>query len=255
MQAFGYSGVSLRLTDMICMAILSLMNLSVHLVLEDIQKVFEVQKQINEFVNLMISLIQRPMKSSIATSMVPGQKLALREPSSSSSVTVFTLVSSSQAVAEKLIASEMLMQLVQCKPLVILISKRQSVDPIPCHLEFYILQLVTCVLISLGSASGLATWEVNPKSPTIRSFSLINTQQEMIMACTCLVMLTSSIGNQELLLITRILRKDLPAVGTQEIMLSTDFNAIDIGILVMRGSQVWMNIILLETELEQKNVP
>ncbi|KNZ55819.1 hypothetical protein VP01_2574g2 [Puccinia sorghi] len=39
------------------MEILSLMNLSVNLVLEDIQKLFEVQKQIDKFVSLMISLI------------------------------------------------------------------------------------------------------------------------------------------------------------------------------------------------------
>ncbi|KNZ46369.1 hypothetical protein VP01_7323g1 [Puccinia sorghi] len=107
------------------MEILSLMNLSVHLVLEDIQKVFKVQKQIDEFVNLMLGsfrllwrslqyLTQPPMLSYIATSMAPGQILALREPSSSSSVTVFTWVALSQAVAEKLIASELLVRLGQC---------------------------------------------------------------------------------------------------------------------------------------------
>ncbi|KNZ57984.1 hypothetical protein VP01_2021g3, partial [Puccinia sorghi] len=146
------------------------------------------------------------------------------------------------------------------------------------------LQLVTCVLISLGSASGLATCEVNPKSPTIRVGSGNQTDM-MIMACSFLVgMLTYRIGNQELLLITRILQKALLAVGTQEIVgynklnnfssqevsdclippisfqvLSTDFNAINTGILVVAnivcGSQVWMNKILLATEIEWKNVP
>ncbi|KAH9469584.1 hypothetical protein Pst134EA_006877 [Puccinia striiformis f. sp. tritici] len=72
------------------------------------------------------------------------------------------------------------------------------------------LQLVTCVLISLGSESGLATQEAS---------SFINAQRETLMTCIRSAgMLTSSIGIQESLLITSILQIALPAVGDQEIV-------------------------------------
>ncbi|POW18561.1 hypothetical protein PSHT_05645, partial [Puccinia striiformis] len=169
-------------------------------------------------------------------------------------------VASSQAGAEKLIDAKLLVRLGQCN---YLSSSPQSLSPhqefdmfIPSASERYhqlllpALQLVTCVLISLGSESGLATREAS---------SFINAQREMLMTCIRSAgMLTSSIGIQELLLITSILRIALPAVGDQEIVASsTDFGAIHTGILaianVVCGSQAWMNNILPATELEREN--
>ncbi|KAI9616677.1 hypothetical protein KEM48_005093 [Puccinia striiformis f. sp. tritici PST-130] len=168
-------------------------------------------------------------------------------------------VASSQAGAEKLIDAKLLVRLGQCN---YLSSSPQSLSPhqefdmfIPSASERYhqlllpALQLVTCVLISLGSESGLATREAS---------SFINAQREMLMTCIRSAgMLTSSIGIQELLLITSILRIALPAVGDQEIASSTDFGAIHTGILaianVVCGSQAWMNNILPATELEREN--
>jgi len=169
-------------------------------------------------------------------------------------------VASSQAGAEKLIDAKLLVRLGQCN---YLSSSPQSLSPnqefdmfIPSASERYhqlllpALQLVACVLISLGSESGLATRE---------ALSFIDAQREMIMTCIRSAgMLTSSIGIQELLLITSILRIALPAVGDQEIASSTDFGAIHTGILavanIVCGSQVWMNNILPATELERENV-
>ncbi|KAA1100620.1 hypothetical protein PGTUg99_029313 [Puccinia graminis f. sp. tritici] len=169
-------------------------------------------------------------------------------------------VASSQAGAEKLIDAKLLVRLGQCN---YLSSSPQSLSPheefdmfIPSASERYhqlllpSLQLVACVLISLGSESGLATRE---------ALSFINAQREMIMTCIrSASMLTSSIGIQELLLITSILRIALPAVGDQEIASSTDFGALHTGILaianVVCGSQAWMNNIIPATELERENV-
>ncbi|PLW19220.1 hypothetical protein PCANC_09997 [Puccinia coronata f. sp. avenae] len=169
-------------------------------------------------------------------------------------------VASSQAGAEKLIDAKLLMRLGQCN---YLSSSPQSISPhqdfdqfMPSSSERYhqlllpALQLVTCLLISLGSESGLATRE---------ALSFINSQREMIMACIRSAgTLSSSVGLQELILICSILRIALPSVGDQEIASSTDFGAIHTGILaianVVCGSQVWMNQVLPATELERENV-
>ncbi|KAI9604943.1 hypothetical protein H4Q26_002913 [Puccinia striiformis f. sp. tritici PST-130] len=125
-----------------------------------------------------------------------------------------------QAGAEKLIDAKLLVRLGQCN---YLSSSPQSLSPhqefdmfIPSASERYHqlllppLQLVTCVLISLGSESGLATQEAS---------SFINAQRETLMTCIRSAgMLTSSIGIQESLLITSILQIALPAVGDQEIV-------------------------------------
>ncbi|KAI7953569.1 hypothetical protein MJO28_006116 [Puccinia striiformis f. sp. tritici] len=124
------------------------------------------------------------------------------------------------AGAEKLIDAKLLVRLGQCN---YLSSSPQSLSPhqefdmfIPSASERYHqlllppLQLVTCVLISLGSESGLATQEAS---------SFINAQRETLMTCIRSAgMLTSSIGIQESLLITSILQIALPAVGDQEIV-------------------------------------
>ncbi|KAI9624113.1 hypothetical protein H4Q26_016976 [Puccinia striiformis f. sp. tritici PST-130] len=125
-----------------------------------------------------------------------------------------------QAGAEKLIDAKLLVRLGQCN---YLSSSPQRLSPhqefdmfIPSAWERYHqlllppLQLVTCVLISLGSESGLATQEAS---------SFINAQRETLMTCIRSAgMLTSSIGIQESLLITSILQIALPAVGDQEIV-------------------------------------
>ncbi|OAV96557.1 hypothetical protein PTTG_01001 [Puccinia triticina 1-1 BBBD Race 1] len=169
-------------------------------------------------------------------------------------------VASSQAGAEKLIDAQLLVRLGQCNYLSgspQSLSLHQEFDMfIPSASERYhqlllpALQLVAGVLISLGSESGLATRE---------ALNFINAQREMIMTCIRSAgMLTSSVGIQELLLITTILRIALPAVGDQEIASSTDFGALHTGILaianVVCGSQAWMNNILPASELERENV-
>lgn len=169
-------------------------------------------------------------------------------------------VASSQAGAEKLIDAKLLVRLGQCNYL------SHSPQSLSSHPEFDVfipsaseryhqlllpaLQLVTCVLINLGSESGQATRE---------ALNFINTQREMIMTCIRAgEMLTSTTGIQELLLITNLLRMALPVVSDQEIASSTDFGAIHTGILaianVVCGSQAWLTNILPATETERENV-
>ncbi|KAH9442624.1 hypothetical protein Pst134EA_031739 [Puccinia striiformis f. sp. tritici] len=152
-------------------------------------------------------------------------------------------VASSQAGAEKLIDAKLLVRLGQCN---YLSSSPQSLSPhqefdmfIPSASERYHqlllppLQLVTCVLISLGSESGLATQEAS---------SFINAQRETLMTCIRSAgMLTSSIGIQESLLITSILQIALPAVGDQEIASSICLNH--------HSSLVILDFIFLDTML------
>ncbi|POV98017.1 hypothetical protein PSTT_14710, partial [Puccinia striiformis] len=163
-----------------------------------------------------------------------GDLLAVLEPDPES-------LNAFQAGAEKLIDAKLLVRLGQCN---YLSSSPQSLSPhqefdmfIPSASERYhqlllpALQLVTCVLISLGSESGLATREAS---------SFINAQREMLMTCIRSAgMLTSSIGIQELLLITSILRIALPPLVelhdnlAKEWSPSTDFGAIHTGILAI----------------------
>ncbi|KAH9467708.1 hypothetical protein Pst134EA_011340 [Puccinia striiformis f. sp. tritici] len=147
------------------------------------------------------------------------------------------------AGAEKLIDAKLLVRLGQCN---YLSSSPQSLSPhqefdmfIPSASERYHqlllppLQLVTCVLISLGSESGLATQEAS---------SFINAQRETLMTCIRSAgMLTSSIGIQESLLITSILQIALPAVGDQEIASSICLNH--------HSSLVILDFIFLDTML------
>ncbi|MBW0477790.1 hypothetical protein O181_017505 [Austropuccinia psidii MF-1] len=174
-------------------------------------------------------------------------------------------VASSRAGAEKLIGAKLLLRLGQCNYLSgspqSLTSHPEFDTFIPSASDRYhqlllpALQLVASVLINLGPDTDISARE---------ALDFVSTQREMIISCIRSAgVLTSSVGVQELLLITNILRIALPVVGDQEMASSTDFGAIHTGILaitnVVCGSQVWIGNILPATELERqdslRNVP
>ncbi|KAI8456250.1 nucleoporin Nup186/Nup192/Nup205 [Phakopsora pachyrhizi] len=168
-------------------------------------------------------------------------------------------VASTKAGSEKLIESKLLSRLGGCNYL------NGAPQALSSHLEFdtFIpsasdryhqlllpaLQLITSVLVFLGPESTIVAKE---------ALTFVNAQKEMIMTCLRSVeLLTSSVGIQELTLISNLLRLALPVVGEQEMVSSTDFGAFHTGLLAVAntvcGGQIWVSNIQPSTDTERQD--
>ncbi|EGG11345.1 uncharacterized protein MELLADRAFT_76626 [Melampsora larici-populina 98AG31] len=147
-------------------------------------------------------------------------------------------VAATRAGAEKLIEAKILARLGECNYLG-RSSQAQLTDPefdtfIPSASERYhqlllpALQLVASILIALGSESSTAARE---------AVSFIAAQREMLITCLrSPVNLSTSVGIQEVHLVTTILRIALPLIGDQEMASSTSYGAMHSSLLAISST-------------------
>ncbi|KAG0147222.1 hypothetical protein CROQUDRAFT_43203 [Cronartium quercuum f. sp. fusiforme G11] len=177
-------------------------------------------------------------------------------------------VAATRAGSEKLIEAKALSRLGQCNYLG-RSSQGQLTNPefdtfIPSASERYhqlllpALQLVTSILIALGPDSPAAAREASAFLSTSFCYAVafIAAQREMLITCLrSPVNLVSSVGIQEMHLITTILRIALPLISDQEMASSTDYGAMHSSLLAIAntvcGNQEWVNGVVPITDSER----